>query len=60
MSQYRQLQLEKKLQQKNRSGVREWKRAFVFAPDTLDETIETKSPQKLKIFETNMCVKVRE
>jgi len=44
----------------NRAAEKRWGHAFVFAPDTLDEFIRTKTPEVLKICETNVTIKVKE
>jgi len=44
----------------NRAVTKKWKYAFVFAPDVLDEAIRTNTPARLKIYESEAHVKVRE
>ena len=46
--------------QKNTAAAKHWKHAFVFAPDTLDESVRTRTPEQLKIYESNVSIKVKE
>jgi len=39
---------------------KEWKRAFVFNLAKVARTVETKIPEKLKIYETDITVTVKE
>lgn len=39
---------------------KEWKRAFVFNLAKIPRTVETKVPEKLKIYETDIAVSVKE
>ena len=39
---------------------RDWKRAFVFNFAKVPRTVETKVPEKLRIYETDIIVKVKE
>lgn len=44
----------------NRAVAKKWKHAFVFAPDALDEAVRTNTPARLKIYESEARVKVKE
>ena len=39
---------------------REWKRAFVFNLARVPKYVETKVPEKLKIYETDISIRVKE
>ncbi len=54
------MEIEKKATRKLRPEMKDWKRAFVFAPDQVDITVDTKKPERLKIYETKIEVKVKE
>ncbi len=60
MAQYRQRKLEAKTLADAPPEIRKWKRALVFYPNKVPTSAQTQLPDRLRIYETELTIQVKE
>ncbi len=60
MTEYKEAKIHAKATSELPPESRDWKRAFVFNPAKVPHAVETKLPEKLRIFESDVTIKVKE